>query len=148
MGRIHSILAGCIILWIITAFSASAEIPPSPQSSQTPTQTSVGNDRDDRMIEPTFVPTYEVPPQVIKDVDPMWPDSARAASISGRVSVQFYVDEDGTVLKAFVLKSKPKGCGFEDAALNAIYAHKFAPAKSNGKPIGVWLIEVFTFKIK
>jgi TonB family protein len=143
-----SIITWSVILVSSTVFYSFAEDVPGSKSIQSPPQTSHGIDFEDRIPDPSFQMNAEVPPAVVQDVEPVWPDSAKMAGVSGRVSVQFYVDETGMVQQAFVLKSKPKGWGFEEAALNAIYLHKFSPAKLHNVPTGVWMLETFTFKVK
>ncbi len=93
-----------------------------------------------------FVP-YEKPPQLVKKVEPVYPDSARKLKVSGKVTVQFYVDKKGDVKKACALKATPKGLGFEDAAVKAVLQWKFTPALQCDCPVGVWIAQVIRFNL-
>jgi protein TonB len=96
---------------------------------------------------PTFTP-YEQEPQVVKRIEPAYPDMAAQAGVNGKVVVQFYVDKKGNVRKALVMQADPKGLGFEDAAVAAIMQWKFTPALQRNSPVGVWMSTKFNFKIK
>jgi TonB family protein len=148
MRTVFFALTICLSMVVSIAFCRTTEVVPAPKPNQPPPQSNNGGDIDDRIPDPSFLSNSEVPPKVIQDVDPVWPDSAKNVGISGKVSVQFYVDETGTVQRALIVKSKPKGWGFEESALKAIYQHKFIPAKEHDVPTGVWMLEVFTFKVK
>jgi TonB family protein len=96
---------------------------------------------------PVFIP-YEQEPKIVKKVDPIYPEMAGIAGINGKVTVQFYVDKNGIVKNAVIMKAEPKGLGFEEAAIAAIKQWKFTPALQQNRPVGVWVANTFIFKMK
>jgi len=64
-----------------------------------------------------------------------YPEAARKAGVSGRVYIQFIVDENGSVIKPKVLKGIGSGC--DKAALAAIKDIKFTPGIKNGQTVKV-----------
>lgn len=62
-----------------------------------------------------------------------YPDLAVRAGIQGRVYVLAYVNEQGDVVRAEVLKGIGAGC--DEAALAAVKKIKFVPGKQRGKPV-------------
>ncbi len=71
------------------------------------------------------------PPRKTVDIEPRYPDAARAAGARGVVLISAYVDERGDLLEPRVIRSIPL---LDEAALNAVRRWKFAPAISNGAP--------------
>jgi len=94
-----------------------------------------------------FIP-YEQPPQLVKRVQPVYPEMARQAAVGGKVLVQFYVDKKGDVKKVKVIKAEPKGLGFEEAATEAVMQWKFTPALQREYPVGVWVAQTITFTVE
>jgi protein TonB len=84
-------------------------------------------------------------PEVTEKVSPKYPDAARARSVEGEVRVQALVGKDGAVHDAFVLQSIPQ---LDDAALDAVWDWKFKPARTNGKPIAVWVAIPVRFRLR
>lgn len=75
-------------------------------------------------------------PEAMTRVPPRYPDSAREAGIDGTVIVQALVACDGSVPDVRIVKSIPR---LDEAAMTAVRAWKFIPAKANGHPIAVWV---------
>jgi len=96
---------------------------------------------------PAFVP-FEQAPQIVKRVEPVYPEIATMAEVNGSVVVQFYVDKKGNVGKILIMTADPPKMGFEEAAMAAIAQWKFTPALQRDNPVGVWMSNKFTFKIK
>jgi TonB family protein len=94
-----------------------------------------------------FIP-YEQPPQLVKRVQPVYPEMARQAAVNGKVTVQFFVDKKGDVKKVLVIKAEPKGLGFEEAAINAVMQWKFTPALQREYPVGVWVAQAIAFTVE
>jgi len=98
-----------------------------------------------------FVP-YDVPPSPIggfsaiqKNV--IYPKADKEAGHEGTVVVQAFVDENGDVTKAVILKS-PGLEGLDNAAINAIKQTKFKPAFHKEKPVGVYISIPVVFKLQ
>jgi len=75
-----------------------------------------------------------------------YPQMAKMAGVEGRVTVQFVVDEDGSVTDAIVLKGIGAGC--DEEALRAVLSSKFKPGKQRGKPVKVKMSLPVTFKLR
>ncbi|MCP4230770.1 MAG: energy transducer TonB [bacterium] len=78
-------------------------------------------------------------------VQPKYPDIARDMGIEGDVVLLVYIDETGTVRNALV-QSSPELPAMEEEAVKAAYKCKFAPAKQQDRPVGVWYTIFMEFK--
>ena len=74
-----------------------------------------------------------------------YPEIAKRAGLEGKVYVRAYVDENGNVTKAEVVKGLGGGC--DEAALDAILKTKFSPGTQRGKPIKVQVTIPIIFKL-
>lgn len=84
-------------------------------------------------------------PEVIKRVEPVYPDLARKAGIEGMVVVKVLINTKGDVEKVEVVKSHPM---LDDAAVAAAKQFKFKPGKQRDRYVKVWMTIPFTFKLK
>jgi protein TonB len=103
----------------------------------------IGENSDE--MPPEFVP-YEKAPEPLKKVFPAYPDLALKAGIEGQVIVKVWVDKEGKVKKALILKSTAEV--FNDAALDAAKQWLFTPAMMNKGPVDVWMAIPFKFKVQ
>lgn len=87
------------------------------------------------------------PPELLKQVDPIYPDEARKARIEGDVLVEAIVDIDGKPVQMRVLQIPAKGYGFEESALEAVEQWRFRPGMRNGKPVPVIFAVIVHFTI-
>ncbi len=94
---------------------------------------------------PDFV-AVEKEPVPIKSPAPKYPDIALRAGLEGTVFVKLWVDKEGKVKKAVVLKSDAEV--FNEAALEAGRQWVFTPAQQQGKPVQVWVAVPFKFRLK
>jgi TonB family protein len=79
-------------------------------------------------------------PEPIKQVPPVYPDSARRVGVEGTVVVDALVGKDGLV-KAVRIHPDPR-CSIpalDEAALAAARQWVFKPAKNDNKPVAVWV---------
>ena len=72
-------------------------------------------------------------PEAKKRVPPVYTKEILAKHISGVVVLDFYVEQDGSVIEAKA-KTSPAP-ELSEAAIACIKKWKFTPATSNGKPI-------------
>ncbi|MBU8934610.1 MAG: TonB family protein [candidate division Zixibacteria bacterium] len=77
-------------------------------------------------------------PRILHKVQPEYPQLAEQGGIVGTVWVGSFVDEEGEVVRARVLKSSGHE-SLDIAAVKAAYQYLFAPATAEGKPIGTWV---------
>ena len=87
----------------------------------------------------------EVQPYAIKRVAPKYPETAKKLHIEGTVILMAVIDEKGNVIKVEVKKSVYQS--LDEAAIKALKQWKFEPAKTNGKPISVWVTIPIEFKL-
>ncbi len=73
---------------------------------------------------------------------PAYPSVAKAARVSGRVSVQVIIDESGKVISATAIGGNPL---LHAAAVAAARQAKFTPTKLSGKPVKVAGAIVYNF---
>lgn len=75
-------------------------------------------------------------PRLIRRTEPIYPQEARTRNIEGTVELKSFVDEEGVVKYATVLKGDPV---LAQAAIDAVKQWKYSPAIINGQP---WPAEV------
>lgn len=87
------------------------------------------------------------PAQMINEIAPVYPDSAKAQKIEGTVWVKALVDDNGKVVTAKIARDSGKNCGFEEAALDAASKCEFTPAKKGDNAVSVWVTYKVEFKL-
>ena len=75
-----------------------------------------------------------------------YPEFAKRAGIQGRVHIAAFVDEQGVVNKAELLKGIGGGC--DEEALAAILKTKFHPGQQRGRNVKVKVTVPIVFKIE
>ncbi|MEE8437081.1 MAG: energy transducer TonB [Candidatus Neomarinimicrobiota bacterium] len=93
-----------------------------------------------------FIP-YDDPPKPIGKISPKYPEIAQEAGIEGTVIVQVFVDKKGRVQDTIILKGIPN-TGLNEAAVEAIRAVRFKPAKQRERAVGVWISIPVNFRLK
>lgn len=101
--------------------------------------------------EGEFLVSTEVMPEVIGGFYSIqskiiYPEVAKRAGIEGRVYVLAFIDENGNVANAKIIKGIGGGC--DEAALNAVKTVKFIPGKKDGKPVKVQVSIPIAFKLQ
>ncbi|MEO6463910.1 MAG: energy transducer TonB [Candidatus Eisenbacteria bacterium] len=84
---------------------------------------------------PDFVFTEEMP-HIIKRVPCPYPATVPVPRPEGAVVVHVLVGKDGRVAECKVVQSIP---GLDEAALACVRQYRFAPGKSNEKPVAMWV---------
>jgi periplasmic protein TonB len=87
-----------------------------------------------------------VPPEPISRPQPLYPDIARKAHVTGVAIVEAIIDKQGNVTDARVLRGLPMG--LSEAATNAILRWKYRPATLNGRPVVVYLTVTVNFTLQ
>jgi len=83
---------------------------------------------------------YDDPPHKIKEVPLIYPKFAKDAGIQGTVELELEVLTSGKVGAIDVIKSVlPGPGGLDEAAKSYARQLEFEPAKTNGKPVAVWV---------
>jgi TonB family protein len=91
-----------------------------------------------------FVP-YDKEPQIVKKVEPTYPERAKRTRLEGKVIVKLWIDKDGKVKRAVVLKSDAEI--FNESAIEAAKQFVFTPAYLNNEPVAVWVSYPFRFQL-
>lgn len=99
-----------------------------------------------------FVP-YDEPPSPIGGFAAIqekvvYPEIARKAGIEGKVVVKAQIGTDGEVLNTKILQSLGENSGCDEAAVAAIKATKWLPARSKNNPVTVWVSIPVVFRLK
>lgn len=85
-------------------------------------------------------------PEIIERTPPRYPREAAEDKIEGKVEMQFTVNADGRVQDVTVLSSEPADV-FDAAAVEAIGAWRFTPARKDGKPVPVQTKQTINFEL-
>ena len=72
-----------------------------------------------------------LPPRILRQTEPSYPESLRQQRIEGRVAVRMLVLEDGSVGDADVVSSSGYG-EMDAAAVDAVRQWQFVPARHEG----------------
>ena len=101
--------------------------------------------------EPVFFIAVEEEPEPIGGIHGIesrleYPPIAIHAGVQGRVFIRAYVNENGDVVNAEILKGIGAGC--DEEALKAVLETKFKPGKQRGRPVKTQISLPILFKIK
>lgn len=94
---------------------------------------------------PELAPPDVVPPEVLAQVEPVYPERAREAGLEARVSLRLDIDREGRLTHAEVVE--PRGHGFDEAALRAAEQLSFQPARRDGQPIAARILFHYDFRL-
>ena len=92
-----------------------------------------------------FVAVEQMPLETHHE-NPVYPEKAKSSGKSAIVWIQAYVDGEGRVKDARIVKSSGNDLGFDEAALDAAYKNVYRPAIQNGAPVPVWVSYKVDFK--
>jgi TonB family protein len=84
-------------------------------------------------------------PTVIRRVNPMYPEGARANHVQGTVILELLVGKDGRVKDVAVRKGLPYG--LSESAVDAVRQWLFAPATLRGEPVDVIFNLTIAFRL-
>ena len=121
-------------------FDANMEAPPPPPKEEKKVEE-----------EPTYFVAVEEMPEPIGGIKAIqekiiYPEIAKRAGVEGKVYVLAFVDEEGIVTKAQIIKGIGAGC--DEAALDAVLKTRFKPGKQRGKPVKVQVSIPIVFKLQ
>ena len=144
---------------------------PPPKEPGIPVESSREDIEDDVTIEPTDFRHYtigELPPPPEPDPnifrlgpenrpDPIggyqalmrnvrYPELAREAGVEGTVTVRAFIDKNGKVTDAFVLRGVERS-GLNEAAVDAVKKTTFRPAQQRDRSVGVWINLTINFRL-
>lgn len=94
---------------------------------------------------PAFVP-FEKEPVCIKKVEPIYPEIAQKAGLTGKVIAYLWVDKQGKVRDVKIMKSDSEI--FNQTVIEAAKQYLFTPAMMKNGPVSVWISVPFSFELK
>lgn len=96
--------------------------------------------------EPIVAPFHGLSekPQVIHQVDPLYPELAQKADVEGTVVIEVLINTKGMVEATKILKSHDL---FDSAAVTAAKQFRFTPAKQRDRLVKVWVSIPFKFRL-
>jgi TonB family protein len=100
---------------------------------------------DDERSKPIRATGDIQPPKVLTQVDPVYPEEARQAGVSGVVILEAETDTEGRVVRTKVLRSIP---ALDQAAIEAVKQWTYAPMIIDGKPRGCVFTVTCRFALK
>ena len=98
-----------------------------------------------RTVTPIRVSSLVRPPVRIRDVSPVYPETARLARVEGLVVIEAVIGPAGDVQDAKVLRSTPL---LDEAALAAVRQWRYTPSLLNGVPVPVIMTVTVNFTLK
>ena len=118
-----------------------ADLPPPPDEEAV-----------DISAAPSFTPYTVRPdlinqPEVERALEREYPPILRDAGIGGRVTVHFFIDEEGTVQNTLVAETSGHA-SLDDAALRVATVFRFTPALNLDKVVPVWISLPITFQTR
>ena len=84
-------------------------------------------------------------PKIIRKVEPVYPDLAKASRVSALLILEAEVDTRGYVKTVKVLRGHPL---FDDAAMEALKQWRYQPLLLNGEPTGFILTVTMNFNLQ
>lgn len=76
--------------------------------------------------------------EVKRALDRAYPSILKDAGIGGTVDVNFYIDENGKVVNAYVRNSSGH-TSLDEAAISVAHVFRFSPAMNRDKRVAVWV---------
>jgi len=85
-------------------------------------------------------------PQVLRQVPPQYPYSAKRNRVEGQVVIRMLVTAKGTPEHLSIHSASPPGV-FDKAALNAAKRWRFRPGQYKGQAVDTWVLLPFNFEL-
>ncbi|HJX57758.1 MAG TPA: energy transducer TonB [Thiobacillus sp.] len=76
----------------------------------------------------------DVQPRALREIVPDYPSDADRRRLSGKVRLQLKLEADGRVSDIGIVSASPPGV-FDESAIKAFRAARFAPAQKDGRPV-------------
>lgn len=134
-------------VWVILPVAFKLEVEKKdtgrlPKRDKLEEMPAIKIDEDPKMDD--FIPVEKMP-DMINQVNPVYPEEAMKNGSEGRVWVKLLVGQNGDAKKAVVVKSDNDV--FNQSAIDAAMKYKFTPAMQGGKPVAVWVVMPFKFEL-
>jgi TonB family protein len=127
------------------SFGADTAPPPAAESTlpQPKADNDGGNSEASRSVDATQL---DRAPRPIQRVPPVYPSKLKKKGVTGRVVVQFVIDEHGNVMNAKVNSSTNRA--FDRPSIDAILQWKFEPGLKDGQPVRVLCNQEIPFQFQ
>ena len=89
---------------------------------------------------------WDMPPKVLKKVNPVYPESMRKAALSDVIVLELTIGTDGKVHKTRALKGEHEEA--IEAAVAAVKQWEWEPAQNGGKPVEARYVVTLAFKLQ
>jgi periplasmic protein TonB len=104
-----------------------------------------------RVEDEPFIDFAEVMPEPVGGLKAIqsriiYPELARRGGIEGKVHVLAFVNENGDVVKAEIIKGA--GAGLDEEAIKAVKETKFRPGQQRGRPVKVQVVIPIVFRLQ
>ena len=119
---------------VVTEIEPSADASEEETIAETTFEVDAPPELPPAPTRPRFFDAYDEPPQLVKMVEPVYPEMAVQSELEGTVGLRIGVDEFGNVVEAHVVQSVP---GLDKAAVDAVMQWKFKPAKQRDVAVPV-----------
>jgi len=96
-------------------------------------------------VAPVPVSALVTPPVKIRDVSPVYPETARLARVEGIVIIEAVIGVGGDVQETKVLRSMPL---LTEAAVAAVRQWKYTPTRLGGRPVPVIMTVTVNFRLR
>ncbi len=141
--------AGTVAAHAVTRPSMPA--PAAPSGAGSPG--GHGASPDGATAEPVLdAAAVDVPATLVSHRPALYPQAARMSEVEGDVPVEIVVSSEGSVVSARVLADADgninMGYGLEAAALQAVRAYRFTPARRAGHPVRVRMRWTVQFRLR
>jgi len=142
------LIAGLVLIVVILSCNNQSNDGPISSVEKSISETTTVEMTADEKVK--FVP-YDVPPSPIGGFaaiqnNVIYPEADKEAGNEGTVVVQAFLDENGDVTEAVVLRTSGFE-GLDEAGLEAIQKAKFTSAMQKEKPVGVYISIPVVFKL-
>jgi TonB family protein len=114
--------------------------PSAPPASSSAPEPNTGN------AERVHVKEGVVAGHIIKKVQPVYPQLAKAWRIEGRVRLGALIGKDGKIKELHVVD--PAGLGLEEEAARAVQKWEYQPYMLNGEPVEVETVVTVTYELR
>jgi TonB family protein len=143
-SRLIASLVGAAALLVCTGYLAAGWFPLAGPPEITSDSTPVSPPQAPRR-EAIRVGGNVQESKLLDKVEPVYPEMAKAARVSGRVILQVTVNEEGQVWDVKVLRGHPL---LNEAAVSAVRQWRYAPTYLNGEPVPVLATVTVVFNVR
>lgn len=132
-----------VFVAVLVTVCGCATTPPLPQNQSVPSTSEIVQTQLGSTLKVTG-PDYA--PKVLRRVEPIYPEVARANRVSGLVRMNTLISAAGDVADVEILDGLPEG--LSEAAAQAVRQWKFAPTVREGAAIPVLFEMYINFKLE